>query len=485
MYFPFLDQDTKKVMQKAMDEAYSYYDFVQRLNERVLAEESPDLLIYFAIHHSALLYDMDSIQLIAQQYGKISILRPNLFYASVHQGNLEDVAKVHEAADAILASNPPKWLAAEMRFLKFEVDLLQYPKILYDSSNLEILMEMIEKSPELEFYDNILYDCLGVKAMRDGDTEEVIRCTERSIESAEKCNDVVRLAYHLRTKARYLQKTNLVLAKYELLRARDIMDSLGNQAGIASMLYHLSRLEAIRGEYNLAIERNLEVIRIRELLDLPRGVYAIMLATLYNVTRNPRAGLEWARLAEIDFESDPAIKPRALLNQAWSFILMGERAQAMTLIDSVREEIMKSGLEFLLGWLSFVSGLLEWAEGDLASAAKSIEDALEIYEKKGSLDNALIFMHHLAQLDVILADTSSQKPLDDYALPWLSLLEEKSISDDLPGIFGQVHLLKARLAVALSDDDALRESINELRLLGKESSMEFLNIELEWLLERV
>ncbi|MFX1369224.1 MAG: hypothetical protein ACFFAY_11535 [Promethearchaeota archaeon] len=484
MYFPFLEGETTEILQDIMNNAYNYYDFVQRLNERVLSNGCPDSVIYFAIHHSALLLDIDSIDSIAKKYGKIPILRPNLFYASVHQGNSDDTVKVHESADAILSSNPPIWLAADMRCLKFEVDMLNYPQTLYDTENLDALMKIIQDTPGLKFYETTVYDCLREKAVKDGDTEEVIRCVERAIESAEEFDDVVRLAYHLRTKFAFLQYTDRVEARKLLIRARDIMESLGHKAGVASMLYFLSKLEAIRGEYNSAIDRNLEVISIREAMELPKGPYSLMLSTLHNVIRNPESGLEWARMAEVDFEHDPAVKPRAILNQAWALILMGKNTEALILIDSVRETIMKSGLEILLGWLSFVSGVYEMSSGDYESAARSIEDAIEVYEKKGSMDNLLIFHHHLAKIDVMLADISSNESSDGLALPWLALLEEKAVSEDLPGILGQVHLLKAELALALNDDDGLRLSIDKIRSLGKESSMEFLNDELDLLLLR-
>ncbi|MFW9912467.1 MAG: hypothetical protein ACFFEU_08340, partial [Candidatus Thorarchaeota archaeon] len=132
MYFPFLDDESREIMQNIMDEAYNYCDFVQRLNERVLSEGSPELVVYFAIHHSALLLDIDSIDSISKKHGTIPILRPNLFYASVHQGNYDAVEQVHASADAVLETNPPEWLAIEMRFLKYEADLLQYPTTLYD-----------------------------------------------------------------------------------------------------------------------------------------------------------------------------------------------------------------------------------------------------------------------------------------------------------------------------------------------------------------
>ncbi|MFW9849142.1 MAG: hypothetical protein ACFFF4_08375 [Candidatus Thorarchaeota archaeon] len=481
-YFPFLDSESKKIIQNTMNDAYNYHDFVMHLNTIVLNEEIPDLVIYFAIHHSALLFDMDSIDKIAKRYGKLPILRPNLFYASVHQGNQQDIVKVHQSADAILQSNPPPWLEMEMRLLKFEVDLLHYPKEIYDSSNLEKIKHLLDTHEELGFYENMFYDYMREKAMRDGDSEEIQNCTNKAVESATKYNDIVRLAYHLRRKSESLQKTNRSQSIKDLLNAKKIMESLGNRAGVASIMYYMSKQEAIRGEYNLAIQRNLEVIQIREEMDLPKGVYAAMLSTLYNVIGDPESGLEWGRLAEVDFESHPEVKPRGILNQVWSLILLGKKTEAEFLLDTVQESIMKSGIEILLGFLSFVSGILEMYENDYSSASNAIEDALNIYEGKGRVEYSMIFLYHLALLDVLTICKNNETATDENSSVWLNLLEDRAISDDLPGILGQVQLLKVRLALHENDDQALRELINQIKLLGNHASMEFLNTELDKLL---
>ncbi len=483
MYFPFLDDESRDIMQSIMDEAENYQDFVIRLNNQVLDEEVPDLAIYFAIHHSALLLDMESIEAIGKKYGKLPILRPNLFYASVHQGNLEDLEKVHESANQVLATDPPDWLAIEMRFLKFEADLLQYPKTLYDTNNLEKLEELIQSSSEFEFFENILFDCYRERAARDGDLEVKIRSTNQAIRSAENHDDLVRLAWHLRIKSDYLRSSSIIEARDSLLRAYEVMNSLGNKAGIASTLLYLARLYATRGEYDQAIKRTLESIRIRESMDLPRSSQAILLSTVYIAIGDPNAGLEWARYAEVDFDSNPSQYPRAILNQAWSLILLGRKTEARVLIDTIHEDVMKSGLEVLLAWLYFVTGVIDLDEGNLDSATSNIRNALDLYEGKSAIENALIFLYYLARIDVFQACRKADTVTSDGSLPWLTLLEERAKSDDLPGILGLSHILRARMALAINDDDSLRASVDAIRTLSREFNLPFLDSTLDAILK--
>ena len=161
MYFPFLDDVSIETIRDAMERAHNYLDFVKILNHLVLRMDVPDLVIYFAIHHSALVLDIDSIQLISEKYGKMSILRPNLFYASVHQGNSDDLVKVHESADYILSTDPPDWLKLEMRCLKFEADMMLYPQTLYDTENVDEIKRLIKRSVLSRWQESNAFEIRG------------------------------------------------------------------------------------------------------------------------------------------------------------------------------------------------------------------------------------------------------------------------------------------------------------------------------------
>lgn len=252
---------------------------------------------------------------------------------------------------------------------------------------------------------------------------------------------------------------------------------------MASLSFYLARTDAIRGEYNLAIDRILEVINIRQSLDLSIAVYAIVISTYYNAISEPEAALEWAKLAETECYTSPTIKPRGQLNIAWSLILLDRLDEALEIIDSARELILKSGIEILLAWLSFVTGVYELAQDDIESASKSLEEALEIYEMKGTPDNYLIFLQHLAQLDVLAIASSSGQVVNEVANPWLQFLEDKAIKDNLTGITGKVLLLKAKIAISQDSESELQDIIERLNKLGKHPSMAYLEKELKMFLK--
>jgi tetratricopeptide (TPR) repeat protein len=480
-YFPFIDEETKNVLEAIMEKAKDYYDFVQRLGEEVLKTDSPIMVVYFAIHHSILAYDYKLIDRIREKYGAHQILGPNLFYASAYQGTVEDVKKVHEMADAILATNPENWIALEMNFMKFEADMRNYPTVMYQSATMDRIDELINIDPRYGFYKIILNDHLSIRAHADGDTERRFRCIEEALEFAEEFDDKYRIADLLIKKAYIIKDQDRKESRSLLEEAYRIADSsLGIPTIYAEIIINLSLMDAIRGDYDEAIKGCLKVVNIRERAGLNTGNASLYLSTFYNVIDDPESGVEWGRMAEYQFKSRPYLINRAILNQIWSLILLKRLTEAQVLIDTTRESILKSGDESQLAWLHFVTGLLEMAQNDLSLASESIEQALRIYEQQEwSYENQLIFLHHLAKIEVYSSDTK------DVVSPSLAILEEKALSGDLPGFLGQVLLLKADIAIMNDDEALLREIIQKLRTLLEKENLQFLKRYYESLLRKL
>jgi hypothetical protein len=174
-------------------------------------------------------------------------------------------------------------------------------------------------------------------------------------------------------------------------------------------------------------------------------------------------------MAEDQFRGRPYLIYHAVLFQIWSLILLKQLTEAQALIDSSRETILKSGNEDQLAWFHFVSGLLEMEDGDLSLALSSIEQGLKIYEQQGSMllmEN--IFLHQLAKIEILSCSTG------EVVSPSLAILEERAISEDLPGFLGLALLLKADIALLNNDEAILRELIPQIRSLTEKRSLQFL-----------
>ncbi len=477
-YFPFIDEVTRDVLKRIMIEASDYYDFVQRLGELVLKDDSPIMVVYFAIHHSILALEYPLIDKIREKYGEHQILGPNLFMSSAFQGSVEDIAKVHEMADANLATEPEDWIALEMHFMKFEADMRNYPKTMYKSSTMEKIRELIDSNPNFGFYEIILNDYLAIRAQHDGDTEGRINCLNTGIQIAEKFDDQLRVAHLL------IRKSSLFKGKEarEILeQAYAIVDTLlGIPVFFAEIIYYMSVLDVIRGDFDGAIRLLLQAVSIRERASLNTGNAALLLSILYNIVDDPESGFAWGRMAEDQFRSRPYMINRGVLKQIWSLILLNRLSEAEMLLDTTRVSVLKSGDEMQLAWLHFVTGVLETRRGDLFLASNSIEQALRIYENYqwGTLFEAT-FLLHLAKIEVSTAETA------DAVSPSLAILEEKATSEDRPGIQAQVLLLKAELANRKNDEAELREILQQLRKLIETEQLQFLEAQYERLLRKL
>ncbi|MFW9954573.1 MAG: hypothetical protein ACFFD3_08465, partial [Candidatus Thorarchaeota archaeon] len=298
VYLPFMDSQTKNVITSLMRDAYNFHDFVKSLCQKVSTTDSPGSLVFFAVHFAALLFDFESLDKIAKSYGKLDLIRPNLFYGSAMQGRSEDMKKVRDAADQVLSSNPPDWLVLEMHMVKLEAENEEYPANIYDHSTGDKIEQLIEDKPEFEFLKSRIYDSLTIRAIRDGDEDGALELNQMAIENAEEFDDINRLAHLLRTRAELIHSSNWTEMLDLLVRSQRLMSAMGDKNGLADVFFQLSKLESTRGFYDNAIEHNLECIRIRESMGVSTGMFALTISTLYNVIGQSEAGFEWAKLAE-------------------------------------------------------------------------------------------------------------------------------------------------------------------------------------------
>jgi tetratricopeptide (TPR) repeat protein len=477
-YFPFIDEETKNVLERTMIEASDFYDFVQKLGELVLKNDSPIMVVYFAIHNAILALDFPLIDMIRERYGEHQILGPNLFMSSAFQGSVEDIEKVHEMADAILATEPEDWIALEMNFMKFEADMRNYPKTIYKDSTMRRIRELIDSNPDFGFYETILHDYQAVRAHHDGDNEGRLNCINKGLQIAVEFDDRIRVAHLLIRKASLFkgkEARELLEQAYEIVNS-----SLGIPVNFADIIYYLSLLDFTRGDFDKAIKQLLKSASIRERASLNTGNASLLLSILYNIIGEPESAYDWGRMAEDQFRSRPYMINRGVLIQIWSLILMGKITEAQILLETTRESILKSGDEMQLAWLYFVTGVMEMENGDFSLASSSIEQALRIYENfHWGTPYATTFLQYLAKIEVYSTDSG------DTLTPSLAILEDKAISENWPGVQGQVLLLKAELAILATDEPQLREIIQQLRKLIESENLSFLKDPYERLLRKL
>ena len=480
-YFPFIDEDTKTVLERVMKEAEDYYDFVLKLCDLVLNNDSPELVVFFAIRHATMAFEFKTINKIREKYNHHQLLGPFFYYASMYHDDYEDSKKAQEFADEVLASNPEEWIQLELNLLKFEVDMRNYPETMYKTSNLDKVYELMNSNPIFGFYESMIFNDLEVRASVDGDSDERMRCLRKALDVAEKFDDVVAIAGAEIRIANIIMNYDRTEAKHLFRQSLTLVDSLlGIPNYYANIVYFLAILDAIRGDFDSAIKLCLEAVTVRERAGLSSANPSYFLSTFYNIIGDPESALEWGQMAEDQFRINPVTMNRARLNQVWSLALLGRISEAQLLLDDIQKEVIHSGAESQLAWLHFATGILEREQGELDLAISSMEQGLKIYEQQGTaLIMELIFLYQLAITEVLSCNDG------DIISPSLAILEEKAITEDLPGILGQVLLLKANIAIQNNEDAVLREIIPQLRSIIEEDNIFFLKPYYEQLHERL
>ncbi|MFW9921137.1 MAG: hypothetical protein ACFFED_16160 [Candidatus Thorarchaeota archaeon] len=473
-YFSLVEDDTQVILESTMEEAQNFREFVDILCASVLDEKPSDELIFFAVHFAALLFDFNLINRIADKYSSLSIIRPNLFYGSAFQGKHEDFRKVREAADNVMATGPPDWLKLEMYIVKLEAENEEYPKELYDSSTHDAIENMIKRKPEFGFYKSRVLDSLSIRAIRDGDTDQALELNQRAIQNAEEHNDFNRLAHLLRTRASILQSSNREVSHELLRRSHVLLKSMGDKGGMGDVLFLLSKLESIQGNYDRAIEYNLECIVIWQSIGMPTGMFGLTLSTLYNLIGDQNTALEWAKMAESELLSKPMLQPRAVLNQAWALAESGKILKARQLVDSIRDSILKSGLESNLGWLYLIDSIIEPLEGNYYSAANHVEESLDIYERARGYFSYYICLHQRAKIEVSSIDLETTLTKTEQPGTWLLLLEEKARKENLQGLLAQALILQVEFFNKVGNEFKAESVLEELKDLMKEGEFSFL-----------
>ncbi|MHA2313274.1 MAG: hypothetical protein ACXADF_17445, partial [Candidatus Thorarchaeota archaeon] len=117
-YYPFIDEETKSILNTLMDESSSYYDFVQRLSDVVLENEVPVNLAYLAAVQAWWARAEETMRLIKEKFGNVDCIRP---WGFAHTSSLSDQARYHdavvEAIEKAMDSSLKGWIAIELHLL--------------------------------------------------------------------------------------------------------------------------------------------------------------------------------------------------------------------------------------------------------------------------------------------------------------------------------------------------------------------------------
>ncbi|MFW9806194.1 MAG: hypothetical protein ACFFFK_05645, partial [Candidatus Thorarchaeota archaeon] len=117
-YYPFVDEDTKSILDSLMDESSSYNDLVLRLSETVSKNDVPLNLVFIAAVQAWWTRTEESMKLIQEKYKDEPCIRP---WGYIHSSTMSDQVRSHDsvvaAIDKALEISLHAWMEIELHFL--------------------------------------------------------------------------------------------------------------------------------------------------------------------------------------------------------------------------------------------------------------------------------------------------------------------------------------------------------------------------------
>ncbi len=446
-YFPLVQAYIRQSLECILEQSRDYRDFTAKLCTHVCTNDSDEMLVFFSAYHANNLHMFEQLQQISREYGALKIIQPILYEAESMLGNRVQWNKVRDSADNILRLGPSEWISIEMLLAKLRADIFDFRNREETQNTIDQLKDLLKRRPDLGFLRTRFFDTLSHLSQVEGDHVRALKWNRRALHSVKSCRDRHELSQILRQRAHLIQRRNWEEAHELLLSSQRILEELGDPIGASNALHELSIIDAIRGEYDRAITRSLQVVQTREKFAMPMGGLAINLSIIYNAAEYFDAALAWSEMAEEECPPDSTDWVRARFSQVWALVGKGEGERAVELLYSARERALKSGVEALLADLYLVTGLLEFHDQDYATAMVSFEDAYHINRRLERAVVDLVCVYYLARTEVFSYQGDGYLDPPERIGPWLSQLLETGLNDNLPGIHARGSLLRARLSL--------------------------------------
>ncbi len=437
-YYPFIDEETKSVLNSLMDESSSYYDFVQRLCEVVLENEVPVNLAYLAAVHAWWCRIEESMSLIQEKYKDVPCIRP---WGYAHQTAESDQVRYHddvvEAIDKAIDTSLDDWMVTELHLLHTSFHWPYHGDIPSLLEPLEKAKSLTEANPLLNCFEPLICTFKGLAKRREVDIKGYLVVSQRGRELAEAHDDSLYKYMNLLDQANFLTHVNIQksLARFEELY--NFVQDLEVPYLVAEVLNDSALVFETAGEYDLAISSHLEAIKILGLDE----TCCQLLSRIYATLGDGQQALEWANMG---FEYAGHLEFSTLyLRKAWALALLNRLEEAERNLDTAHPLIMKTGSEIRLGRYYHISGVIELVRCDYLAALNFLEKAQEISERipRGIDQNCALL--ELVRAELLLANQSTDITKSVTSGMWLSRLQKYAIERDLPGIRMQAAILKS------------------------------------------
>ncbi|MGY5860260.1 MAG: hypothetical protein RTU63_12900 [Candidatus Thorarchaeota archaeon] len=471
---PYVDEDTKLILQFGMSEAKNYNDFAERLCMKAINEDLPALAIYFAYFHAYNQNRYDLLFRLLDANIKTDISKMFELVATARRGASVEWSEYQNAMLAALKSVDDDWISCHVYIAwRLLMEFFRQPEAATDNETLEILSIKIQNDEEFGYFQSYLHRITAIRLEDEGNRKDALASYDLAIQLAKKYDDKEHLTILILKKANVIKQFFNFNEAYSLLEVgKKLSDQLGYISGHALYVHEQGHIAMARGEFEKAISYQNQYLSDRESRELGTGLTKCFIAGIHNQKGDGRTALELINESKTGLLKTGSII--CLVNKTWAYFLVNQLQEATNSLDELRESALKFGGESYLGFVHFFEGLLEKKNDEFPSAQYSFSKAIEIFEKHNSIAYTNFTLKELVDTEIETTSLKKDSASLETSGPWMQKLLERVETNDLPGLSAQAKLLQAKFRFKQGRVKESRKLLSEVLKISEDSAMAYL-----------
>ncbi|MFW9907635.1 MAG: hypothetical protein ACFFEF_03595 [Candidatus Thorarchaeota archaeon] len=473
-YYPFIEEKLQRTLNRLMDESECYFEFAQKLAKYVMENDVDVHLAYLAtrlIWWTQVPDLIESIALKYHDYEPIQAWKYPLRGAITDQVNYE--MEFQKTLIKAIEQCTDDWIRVELYLLDavFKIPF-SVPDVV---KSLDAASLLIEDNERLECFSSWFDVIEGVTKKREMTLDETWNLLERGRKAAKMYNDdIVRyesLLYQasIRRDVDIQSSLDLYEQAYSLATALEIPFFISEVMSDCSVSYELS------GEFDLAVASASEAVN--ESHGIHPNTPLLILARIYSRLGMGEKALE--SINSIDETLDETSIHVYHLRKARALLLLNRLDDAEHHLEFAYPLVLRTDWEMRLSEYYHVTGLLEYARGELHNSLNMLQKSLEILERRNHPLSKIPILRDLANVELSIGLESKDSEGAIVPGQWMTCLENLINNHTLPGLKMEFALLKSDFylnsghiqdarqilvdALNLSDSDAFRTLRFELK----------------------
>jgi len=471
--FPYVDEETRALLQSVMDEVKDYNDFAERLCEKALNEPLPELAIYFAYYHCYNQGKYNFLRQLIDANVRTELTRIFDLVATQRRGEVVEWSEYQKVMFSALKQVDNDWMACHIYMAwRVMVEVFELPEAAVENETLVILTSKIENDEEYGFFLPDIYRITSARLYREGNIKEGMKYNDMAISQAKKYDDQEALCILLFLKANRVKQFNFNEALSILEIAKGIVDELGYIDGNGLYLHELGHIAMAKGEFEKAIDYQNRCVAHRLQVGLPVGFMKCVIAMIYNQKGDGKTAL---KLID-EGRKDQVIESLWLcqMQETWAYLLLDKIDDASRYLEEASASALKSGDEIFLAFTHFLEGLLVKRQGDLHTSMFFLKKALDIYERSQGLAYIHFTLIEMVDVEIEMAAPKKEGESQEVSGPWMTKLFDHIAERDLPGTAAQAKLLLAKFRFKQGRVKESRKLVDDVLKISERTSMHYL-----------